>query len=150
MSARELKISIGALQDFFAGDDILIIDEKQVDSNEQAQMADILRSHDWFIASSDYDDYETAKPYIEEVRKFGCEVLMPWDTDGTSEKVKAWMDERGIVAFTSRKPPVRDVVDEIADAGIVEWSQRLFKKLSTGDIAVIAGLAVAHLNGETK
>lgn len=148
MSARELKISIGTLQDFFAGDDILIIDEKQVDNNDQARMADILRSHDWFIASSDYDDYETAKPYIDEVKKFGCEVLMPWDTDGTSEKVKAWMEERGIVAFTMR--PAKTVVDEIADAGIVDWVQNLFKKLGMDDIAVIAGLAVAHLNGEKR
>lgn len=148
MSARELKISIGALQDFFAGDDILIIDEKNVDSNDQAQMADILRSHDWFLSSADYDDYETAKPFIDELKKFGCEILMPWDTDEARDKAAAWLDERGIPL--TRKPPVRDVVDEVADAGIVEWSQRLFKKLSTGDIAVIAGLAVAHLNVEKR
>lgn len=181
MSEREIKIGISALQDFFAGDDILIVDEKKIDSNEQAAMADLLKANGWFLASSDYDDEETAKPYIEELRHFGCEILMPWDVQGSLSRAGTWGQDQGaggesdfwVIKCRSheaqerflreelarKQNEIKDleqklgplaIQDKVANMGIVDWAQKVFKNLDVSDVAVIAGLAVAHLNNGDK
>lgn len=181
MSTRHIQISVGALQDFFAGDDILIVDEKSVDSNEQAAMADILKTHGWFLASSDYDDPETAKPYIEELRHFGCEILMPWDIQGSLSRAGTWGQNQGAggeddfwvlkcMSHEAQEKFLREelarkineikrleesleslaIKNQVANMGIMEWAKDAFKNMDASDVAVIAGLAVAHLNNGDK
>ena len=181
MSSRHIQVSVGALQDFFAGDDVLIIDEKSIDSNEQAAMADLLKANGWFLSSSDYDDPDTAKPYIEELRHFGCEILMPWDIQGSLSRAGTWGQNQGAggesdfwvlkcmsheaqekflreelarkqneIKSLERKLGQSSIQDQVADMGIVDWAQKVFKHLDVSDVAVIAGLAVAHLNNGEK